>query len=484
MGLPIKNVVISPDGFTRSTVLAGGTFPGTPITGSKGDRFQINVIDQLTDDTMLRSTSIHWHGIHQHTTNWADGVSFVTQCPIAANDSFLYDFTASDQAGTFWYHSHLSTQYCDGLRGPFILYDPDDPHKHLYDVDDESTILTLADWYHAPAKTSSVNGVPLQSYSTLINGKGRYTGSPANTSLAVINVKQGVRYRFRVIAMSCEPNFTFSIDQHNMTIIEADGENTAPLVVDQLQIFAGQRYSVVVTANQRIGNYWIRANPDPRGIPGFDGGRNSAIFRYIGAPNTDPTTANTTAKNPLQESNLHPLTNPAAPGKPYVGGADVVILLNISVNFNAVPFPVFLINNVSYTPPTAPALLQILSGAQTAQDLLPHGSYYQLPPNKVIEVTIPGTTYDLGGPHTFSVVRSGDSDTYNWENPVRRDTVNTGFSDGNATIRFVTDNSGPWFLHCHIDWHLELGLAIVFAEDIPDVKLQNPTPGKTNYPVS
>ncbi len=37
--------------------------------------------------------------------------------------------------GTFWYHSHHSTQYCDGLRGPIVVYDPNDPAKHLYDVD-------------------------------------------------------------------------------------------------------------------------------------------------------------------------------------------------------------------------------------------------------------------------------------------------------------------------------------------------------------
>lgn len=40
------------------------------------------------------------------------------------------------QAGTFWYHSHVGTQYCDGLRGPIVVYDPNDPHKSLYDVDD------------------------------------------------------------------------------------------------------------------------------------------------------------------------------------------------------------------------------------------------------------------------------------------------------------------------------------------------------------
>ena len=33
-------------------------------------------------------------------------------------------------------HILIATQYCDGLRGAFILYDPDDPHQGLYDVDD------------------------------------------------------------------------------------------------------------------------------------------------------------------------------------------------------------------------------------------------------------------------------------------------------------------------------------------------------------
>lgn len=38
--------------------------------------------------------------------------------------------------GTFWYHSHFQNQYCDGLRGALVVYDPDDPHSSLYDVDD------------------------------------------------------------------------------------------------------------------------------------------------------------------------------------------------------------------------------------------------------------------------------------------------------------------------------------------------------------
>ena len=47
--------------------------------------------------------------------------------------------------------------------------------------------------------------------------------------------------------MSCDPNFTFSIDSHNFTVIEVDGVNSEALEVDSIQIFAGQRYSIVVS---------------------------------------------------------------------------------------------------------------------------------------------------------------------------------------------------------------------------------------------
>ncbi|KAJ7865708.1 laccase 2 precursor [Mycena leptocephala] len=459
--LRIINDNINLDGFPRSAVLAGGTFPGTPITSTKGQRLLINVVDALTDDTMLRSTSIHWHGVFQDNTSWADGTSFVTQCPIAANHSFLYDFTPS---GTFWYHSHLSTQYCDGLRGPLIIYDPNDPHKSLYDVDDLTTIISLADWFHVPAKNAAN---PFLFTTNTINGKGRFAGGPASP-LSVISVTYGLRYRFRLISMSCEPNFVFSIDNHTMTVIEADGVSTQPIQVDSIQIHAGQRYSFVLKANKKINNYWVRSVPN-FGDTSFTGGVNSAILRYIGAPNSDPTTTNTPSTKPLLETNLHPFTASHVPGLPRVGGADVLINLNIALDFSTIRYS---LNGNSFFPPAAPALLQILSGAQLAQDLLPSGSYFSLPPNKVIEVSIPGSS-DPAAPHPFHlhgvpqlfVIRSAGSSDYNFENPVIRDVVNTGFPGDNVTFRFVTDNAGPWFLHCHIDFHLDIGLAVVFAED-------------------
>lgn len=82
----------------------------------------------------------------------------------------------------------------------------------------------------------------------LINGLGRAAGGDADASLAVVNVTQGLRYRFRLVSISCDPNFTFYIQGHNFTVIEVDGVNVNPLTVDSIQIYAGQRYSFVVSS--------------------------------------------------------------------------------------------------------------------------------------------------------------------------------------------------------------------------------------------
>ena len=82
---------------------------------------------------------------------------------------------------------------------------------------------------------------------------------------------------------------------------------------------------------------------------------------------------------------------------------------------------------------------------------------------------MPKTNLSRFSQHKFWVVRSAGSDTYNYVNPAQRDVVSTGTSGDNVTIRFRTDNPGPWFLHCHIDYHLDAGLAVVFAENVDEV---------------
>ncbi|KAH8995102.1 Cupredoxin [Lactarius hatsudake] len=164
--LPIVNALVAPDGFLRSATLAGNTFP----------------------DPLIRANKVQ-------DNNYVDGSTFVTQCPIIPGESFTYQFQTSEQSGTYWYHAHYKVQYCDGLRGLLVIYDLNDPHVSLYDVDNEDTIITLADWYHyvslqAPADHNAERCKSLP----------RPTGEP----LAVIVVKGQRLVQCSTLGMRCD----------------------------------------------------------------------------------------------------------------------------------------------------------------------------------------------------------------------------------------------------------------------------------------
>ncbi|KAJ1302821.1 hypothetical protein OPQ81_003127 [Rhizoctonia solani] len=476
--LDIRNVRVAPDGFERSIVSANGLVPGTFIRANKGDVLHINVTNSLTDPTMRRATTIHWHGLFQSTTADEDGPAFVTQCPISQNQSYTYEIPLGDQTGTFWYHAHLSSQYVDGLRGALVVYDPEDPHRNLYDVDDENTIIVLEDWYHTPApqleqQMFSTNNTDLLTPvpdSGLINGRGRYVDGP-RVDRTVINVQPNRRYRFRVINTSAISSFKFAIEGHKLTIIEADGIPHEPLVVDNFDIYAGQRYSIIVETNQTVANYWVSAPMDVFGSgtnPSLDTTNVYAVLRYEGAPDAEPTTEQLVPSGvALVEENLHALINPGAPG----GDAPADVRVNLTIGRTTIDGQLaFTFNDIRYHPPSLPTLLAILANnATTDADFGADEHTITLPHNKVIELAITGGVnhpIHLHG-HVFDVVQSVGGGL-NYVNPPRRDVIRV--SSPGVILRFRTDNPGPWFVHCHIDWHLEAGLAMVFAEAPEEVR--------------
>ncbi|KAJ6596228.1 laccase 17 [Mycena vulgaris] len=474
--IPITNTQVAPDGFPRDAIQAG-TFPGQLVTCNKGDVLHLNVTNTLNNPTMRRSTSIHWHGIFQDRTSSEDGPSFVNQCPIAPGAFYQYNFPVWNQTGTFWFHSHLSTQYIDGKRGTLVICNPDDPQKDLWDVDDPSTIITLADWYHTPAEVLmaqfKLDGHEPVPDSGLINGAGRYVGGPA-VPWSVVNVVAGKRYALdtstlRVINISGFAAYTFSVDSHTFDIIETDGIATVPFTCSSFMIHAAQRYSVVLHANSVPGNYWIRAPMTAAGSSKtLDKDNVKAILRYAGAPIQDPvTSAVVLAPVPLkgggsiaQEYQLATLINPGAPG----GSAPADHVIDLS--FDTAGKGTWEINGIVYTPPSLPTLLSIINGATVASDFTVGEHTFILVPNEVVELRIHGSAHGITHPfhlhgHAFDVIQSAQGPV-NYVNPPRRDVV--GVEAGGVIIRFRADNPGPWFLHCHIDWHLEAGLAVVFAE--------------------
>jgi len=262
-----------------------------------------------------------------------------------------------------------------------------------------------------------------------------------------------------------------------LTVIEADAVSVHPLLVDSLNIFPGQRYSVVVTANQPIGNYWFRADSIPQvygWTPQNDYGINKAIFRYLGAPILEPTTSAGPYKFPLNESFLRPFDNVKPPG-----GVKPDIDITLPVGLNAQEFR-WTLGNGSWFPPTIPVLLQILARVVAPQDVLLPQNVITLPFNKIIDVTVTDAfnggiqnnhVFHLHG-HTFYVLQSTGQLTPNYIDPPQRDVLAI-YDAGTIKIRFVTNNPGPWIFHCHIDWHLSQGLAVVFAEAPEQIRSGN-----------
>ncbi|KAH6912620.1 laccase 16 [Coprinopsis sp. MPI-PUGE-AT-0042] len=449
----IVNANLAPDGFSRPTVVVNGQFPGTLIQANKDDVLHITVNNQLTNAQMRRSTSIHWHGLFQKRTASEDGASMVTQCPIAPGNSYTYDIPLNGQAGTHWYHSHLSSQYVDGLRGAIVVYDPQDPHKSLYDIDDANTVIQLGDWYHKRAlgiteQYLSGNGPngnhePAPDSGT-INGRGRYDGGP-NVAWHRVNVVQGKKYRLRVINISAYASFLFSIENHDLTIIEVDGINHVPKTLG---------------TTGSGGPMDLQHHSDNDNL---DEDLVYAVLHYDGAPSGPPTTdEDDDPSNVLQEHQLAPLEDPGSPG----GNVPADRVFDLSYSRDTGGGTRWKFNNIAYHSPDVPTLLKIMSGANAASDFTNSEHTLIIRNNEIVEIRLQGSAnghdhpFHLHG-HAFDIVKS-ESGPLNYVNPPRRDVV--AVRSGLVIIRFRADNPGPWFLHCHIDWHLEAGLAVVFAE--------------------
>ncbi|KAJ6592846.1 Cupredoxin [Mycena capillaripes] len=474
--LDIVNGPLAPDGFPRIGVLANGTFPGPVLTATKGQKIVVQVNNKLTDDSMRMSTSIDFDGVFIDTPNvFNEGSPFVTTCPFGPNTSYTYELPLGNQTGSYWYHSQLSLQYADGLRGVFIIYDPEDPLAHLYDVDDESTIWTVADWWHNTSVSGLVSYAATQiipvSDSGLFNGAGRYNTGPL-TPYAVSTVTTGKRYRFRLINISARTSFIVSVDSHNMTVIETDGVPTSPLNVNILTMHAGQRYSIVVTANQPVGNYWINTiltGGNPSHNLNLNSTLGRGILRYKGAPAQEPTgpmTQGPAVQNPLQEVNLHPLFPIPAPEPDF----NLTFVTDMPVNQT-----VWTINGIQYQSPVVPTLVKILDGADSAADFNASENTFVFPANKVIQITFPADPGDELHPfhlhgNNFWLVKNNNSDVINTVNPIIRDTAGTAL--GGMIVRFTTDKPGPWFFHCHIFFHFWAGLGSVMVGGTDEIRKQ------------
>ncbi|BGP42823.1 ferroxidase fet3 [Rhodotorula kratochvilovae] len=475
----------SPDGYEKPYVVGvNGTWPPPILNVKANDTVRIHAINSLDGPS-----SIHHHGIFFNGTNYYDGAPGVTQCPIPVGSEMLYEVPVDLQHGTYWYHSHTSQHYQDGLRAPFIIHAEEEPHNY-----DEEYTIVLSDWYHERStklnhqfmnKFNPTGAEPVPD-SLLIYAAQNGSYLPSNEDVRFndnlsIPFEAGKTYRLRVINTGIFAMTFFWIDGHDMQVIEADGIDTEPYPVDFLTLSVAQRYSVLVTArNETNQNYLVHAKFDESM---FDVVPDGLTLNYT-------TTISYGEGNPIAEAGYRDelglmedhLLVPLVVEEQFVPTTS----LELDVWFDAFDNGVnraSMLNNITWVPPKTPSLMTMLSmgndslnpvvyGPQTAQHLLNRGDVMDL---MIINFDANAHPFHMHGT-TFQVTRvamdvtSDDPElnpphTLGAANPMRRDTVIVP-AGGAVNIAWQAYNPGAWVFHCHIQWHMEAGLAVVFMTDI------------------
>ncbi|KAF4628198.1 hypothetical protein G7Y89_g9948 [Cudoniella acicularis] len=291
----ITDIVGNPDGVYRPMISINGQFPGPMIECNKGDTIIIDV-----DNQSVNSTALHFHGIYQNGTNWMDGTTGVTQCPISPGRKFRYKFTVAGQSGTYYYHGHQAVQASDGLYGPLVIHSREEK-KYQHIAYESDRVVMLQDYYHDLSSGLLVSALEPGSESSpipngaLINGMNQRDCSQlphrmcdnSSCTLPHMGLTANAAHRLRFINVGAFAWFQVSVDEHQFAITEADGTDLMPAYDNRLMISPAQRYSVVLNTNQTSGeSFWLRAKmvthcwKEPQ-LPGPGNDEAKAIITYV-----------------------------------------------------------------------------------------------------------------------------------------------------------------------------------------------------------
>jgi CopA family copper-resistance protein len=268
----------TPVNFTgRSSVATAinGSIPGPLLKWREGDTVTISVTNRLKVPT-----SIHWHGLRSPAD--MDGVPGLSFPGIAAGETFTYTIPVK-QNGTYWYHSHSRFQEQTGHYAPLVI-EPRDKDPVEYDRD---YVIMLSDWtdedpetifsnlkqqsdyynYHRRTAETFFSDIKQQglkatvsdrlmwgrmnmnptdildvsgaTYTYLINGR-----PPAANWTALFRPRERVRLRF--INGSSMTIFDVRIPGLPMTVVQTDGNDVEPVIVDEFRITVAETYDVIV----------------------------------------------------------------------------------------------------------------------------------------------------------------------------------------------------------------------------------------------
>ncbi|KAF5747377.1 hypothetical protein HS088_TW05G00098 [Tripterygium wilfordii] len=519
----VKYEFKSPDCYRKLVIAINGKTPGPTILAQQND----TIIVELKNSLLTENVAIHWHGIRQIGTPWFDGTEGVTQCPILPGETFKYQFVV-DRPGTYLYHAHYGMQREAGLYGSIRVSVPDgvsEPFAYDYDRS-----IILNDWYHKSTyeQATGLSSIPFawvgEPQSLLIQGKGKFdcasvtqpnvcNATNPECSFYTMTVIPGKTYRLRIASLTALSALSFQIEGHNMTVVEADGHYVEPFVVQNLFIYSGETYSVLVKTDQDPSrNYWATTNVVSRNAtasapPGL------AILNYYpnhpkrSPPTTPPSGPFWDDVKPRFQQSLaikshrdfvH--TIPQTPDR-------VIVLLNTQNEVDGRRR--WSVNNVSYNIPHTPYLIALKQNKthlfnqapppegydfvnydiykrQNNSNATSSDSIYRLKFNSTVDIILQNANtmvvnnsethpWHLHG-HDFWVLGYGegkfdinnDPKKYNLVNPIMKNTVPL-HPYGWTALRFIADNPGVWAFHCHIESHFYMGMGVVFEEGIEGV---------------
>ncbi|KAI0849334.1 putative ferroxidase [Daldinia vernicosa] len=462
-------VFASPDGFGRPVIGINDAWPCPTIEADVGDFVSINLNNKLGNET----TGLHFHGINQIRSNFMDGAVGTNQCPLPPDHSVKYRFYA-DAPGTYWYHSHSMGQYPDGLRGPLIIHDPDDPYQDDYD---EEVILTLSDWYRDQTPTLM---------ETMINPNNTQFAPPLPNSTIVndggnvhISVKAGKTYRFRIINWSAMFSTFLYFDSLDMDVISIDASYVQRQTAQQLRISAAQRFDALITIPKDADRNYpylvaLDVNPDfadknpPRPL--------LYPFNVTGMLVTDSdkdTSRTVTVQKfePFDDTTFQPHDNESV-----YEPVDKQLVLNFDYCFDANDYPRACFNDSTYIAQKVPALYTAASLGENNTETAAYGpvNAFIVEYGEILEIVVNNNNdaihpFHLHG-HQFQVLARPESQAGNWsadvainDIPPRRDTVAVN-PKSYAVFRIKAENPGVFLFHCHVEWHVEMGLTITLIE--------------------
>ncbi|KAJ8426499.1 hypothetical protein Cgig2_009679 [Carnegiea gigantea] len=324
----------------------------------------------------------------------------------------------------------------------------------------------------------------------------------------ILRVLPNKTYRLRLTSTTALASLNVGIGNHKMVVVEADGNYVQPFAVDDLDIYSGESYSVLITTDQDpTKNYWISVGVRAR-QPGAPPALTILNYKTTSAsklPTVSPPI--TPAWNDFNRSKSFTKKIFALMGspKPPKTHHRRIILLNTQNRMDGTIK--WAINNISLVLPPTPYLGSIKLGLKGAfnqasppedfslsYDIMASPSntntstgsgVYRFEPNTTVDIILQNAKalgnvseihpWHLHG-HGFWVLgygegrfTKGDEAKFNLKNPPLRNTA-VIFPYGWTALRFVANNPGAWAFHCHIEPHLHMGMGVVFAIAVEQVK--------------